>query len=150
MSNVAAQAYARTSLASSNPREIEAQALLKAARQLQDVQANWDGPVGATARLTGRAAGNRRDDAAEPHPEPGGSRCRCCCQRPEKPWRPRRGRTRLDGTDGRVAQSDRSAASAQRRWRRRLWPQAIRSPRPDVLPQAAAVRLALAPVPRPA
>ena len=44
MSNAAAQAYARTSLASSNPREIEAQALLKAARQLQDVQANWDGP----------------------------------------------------------------------------------------------------------
>src|SRR5437016_13354885 len=44
MSNVAAQAYARTSLASSNPREIEAQALLKAARQLQEVQTNWDGP----------------------------------------------------------------------------------------------------------
>lgn len=43
MSN-AAQAYARVSQASSNPREIEAQALLKAARQLQDVQANWDGP----------------------------------------------------------------------------------------------------------
>jgi flagellar protein FlaF len=46
MSNSAAQAYARTSLASAaaNPREIEAQALLKAARQLQDVQTNWDGP----------------------------------------------------------------------------------------------------------
>jgi flagellar protein FlaF len=41
MSN-AAQAYARTSQASSPPREIEAQALLKAARQLQDVQANWN------------------------------------------------------------------------------------------------------------
>src|ERR1700685_4306465 len=40
----AAQAYARTSQASSPPREIEAQALLKAARQLQDVQANWTGP----------------------------------------------------------------------------------------------------------
>ncbi len=46
MSNSAAQAYARTTLASAaaNPREIEAQALLKAARQLQDVQTNWDGP----------------------------------------------------------------------------------------------------------
>jgi flagellar biosynthesis activator protein FlaF len=43
MSN-AAQAYARTSQASSPPREIEAQALLKAARQLQDVQINWKGP----------------------------------------------------------------------------------------------------------
>jgi flagellar biosynthesis activator protein FlaF len=28
----------------SSPREIEAQALLKAARQLQEVQANWAGP----------------------------------------------------------------------------------------------------------
>jgi flagellar biosynthesis activator protein FlaF len=40
----AAQAYARTSQESSPPREIEAQALLKAARQLQDVQNNWKGP----------------------------------------------------------------------------------------------------------
>jgi len=40
----AAQAYARTSQATSNPREIEAQALLKAARQLQEVQNNWEGP----------------------------------------------------------------------------------------------------------
>src|SRR5260370_35056282 len=40
----AAQAYARTSQATAAPREIEAQALLKAARQLQDVQANWTGP----------------------------------------------------------------------------------------------------------
>ena len=40
----AAHAYSRVSHASSSPREIEAQALLKAARQLQDVQANWDGP----------------------------------------------------------------------------------------------------------
>src|SRR3954469_24448543 len=40
----AAQAYARTSHATSHPREIEAQALLKAARQLQDVEANWVGP----------------------------------------------------------------------------------------------------------
>jgi len=39
-----AQAYARTSHATASPREIEAQALLKAARQLQDVQQNWDGP----------------------------------------------------------------------------------------------------------
>lgn len=43
MSN-AAQAYARTSQASSSPREIEAQALLKAARQLLEVQTNWTGP----------------------------------------------------------------------------------------------------------
>ena len=40
----AAQAYARTSQTTAPPREIEAQALLKAARQLQDVQANWSGP----------------------------------------------------------------------------------------------------------
>jgi flagellar protein FlaF len=40
----AAQAYARTSQTTAHPRELEAQALLKAARQLQDVQANWAGP----------------------------------------------------------------------------------------------------------
>jgi flagellar biosynthesis activator protein FlaF len=40
----AAQAYARTSQTTASPRDIEAQALLKAARQLQDVQANWKGP----------------------------------------------------------------------------------------------------------
>ena len=40
----AAQAYSRTSHATAHPREIEAQALLKAARQLQEVQANWLGP----------------------------------------------------------------------------------------------------------
>jgi flagellar protein FlaF len=40
----AAQAYARTSHTTSAPREIEAQALLKAARQLQEVQNNWAGP----------------------------------------------------------------------------------------------------------
>lgn len=40
----AANAYARTSQTTANPREIEAQALLKAARQLQDVQTNWAGP----------------------------------------------------------------------------------------------------------
>jgi flagellar biosynthesis activator protein FlaF len=40
----AAQAYARTSHTTSSPREIEAQALLKAARQLQEVQSNWAGP----------------------------------------------------------------------------------------------------------
>jgi flagellar protein FlaF len=44
MSNAAAQAYARTSQTTASPREIEAQALLKAARQLQEVQANWTGP----------------------------------------------------------------------------------------------------------
>jgi flagellar protein FlaF len=43
MSNVA-QAYTRTAQTTASPREIEAQALLKAARQLQHVQANWAGP----------------------------------------------------------------------------------------------------------
>jgi flagellar biosynthesis activator protein FlaF len=40
----AAQAYSRTSHITGNAREIEAQALLKAARQLRDVQTNWNGP----------------------------------------------------------------------------------------------------------
>jgi flagellar biosynthesis activator protein FlaF len=40
----AAQAYARTSQTTASPRDIEAQALLKAARQLQEVQSNWAGP----------------------------------------------------------------------------------------------------------
>jgi flagellar protein FlaF len=40
----AAQAYARTSQATAHPREIEAQALLMAARKLLDVQTNWAGP----------------------------------------------------------------------------------------------------------
>lgn len=40
----AASAYSRVSQTTATPREIEAQALLKAARQLQDVQANWAGP----------------------------------------------------------------------------------------------------------
>jgi flagellar biosynthesis activator protein FlaF len=44
MSSNAAQAYARTSHTTASPREIEAQALLKAARQLQEVQTNWSGP----------------------------------------------------------------------------------------------------------
>jgi flagellar protein FlaF len=43
MSN-AAQAYQRTSHNTASPREIEAQTLLKAARLLQEVQANWSGP----------------------------------------------------------------------------------------------------------
>ena len=52
----AAQAYARTSQTTSSPREIEAQALLKAARQLQEVQSNWAGPTKAldTALLFNR------------------------------------------------------------------------------------------------
>jgi len=41
MSN-AAQAYARTAQTTASPREIEAQALLKAANKLQDVMNNWD------------------------------------------------------------------------------------------------------------
>jgi len=40
----AAQAYSRTSQVTGNARDIEAQALLKAAKQLRDVQANWTGP----------------------------------------------------------------------------------------------------------
>lgn len=40
----AAQAYARTSQTTGTARDIEAQALLKAAKQLRDVQANWTGP----------------------------------------------------------------------------------------------------------
>jgi flagellar protein FlaF len=44
MSSNAAQAYSRTSQTTASPREIEAQALLKAARQLQDVQTSWTGP----------------------------------------------------------------------------------------------------------
>lgn len=44
MSSSAAQAYSRVSHTTGSPREIEAQALLKAARQLLDVQANWTGP----------------------------------------------------------------------------------------------------------
>lgn len=44
MSN-AAQAYARTSQTTGTARDIEAQALLKAAKQLRDIQANWTGPT---------------------------------------------------------------------------------------------------------
>jgi len=40
----AAQAYSRTSQVTGNAREIEAQALLRAAKELRDVQANWAGP----------------------------------------------------------------------------------------------------------
>lgn len=39
-----AQAYARTAQTTASPREIEAQALLKAANKLQHVMANWDSP----------------------------------------------------------------------------------------------------------
>jgi len=42
--SLAAQAYARTSQTTANPREVEAQALLKAARQLQEVRDSWQGP----------------------------------------------------------------------------------------------------------
>jgi flagellar protein FlaF len=43
MSN-AANAYARVAQTTAAPRDIEAQALLKAARQLEEVKANWNGP----------------------------------------------------------------------------------------------------------
>ena len=42
--STAAQAYSRTSHTTGAPRDIEAQALLKAAQHLQDVQTNWTGP----------------------------------------------------------------------------------------------------------
>lgn len=53
----AAHAYARTAQTTSSPREIEAQALLKAARQLQEVQTNWEG---ADKRLEHALLFNRR------------------------------------------------------------------------------------------
>jgi len=40
----AAQAYARTPQTTGTARELEAQALLMAARKLRDVQNNWTGP----------------------------------------------------------------------------------------------------------
>src|ERR1017187_5124208 len=42
--HTAGQADSSTSPTTPSPRDIEAQALLKAARQLQDVLANWAGP----------------------------------------------------------------------------------------------------------
>ncbi len=42
MPSAASHAYARTAQRISSPRDIEAQALLKAARQLQDVVARWE------------------------------------------------------------------------------------------------------------
>lgn len=39
--SIGANAYARTAQTTATPRDIEAQALLKAARKLQDVIANW-------------------------------------------------------------------------------------------------------------
>ena len=53
----AADAYLRTSHSTSSPREIEAQALLKAARQLQEVQANW---AGSDKKLHSALLFNRR------------------------------------------------------------------------------------------
>jgi flagellar protein FlaF len=49
--------YARNSKTTASPREIEAQALLKAARQLQDVVENWRGP---DSRLTSAILFNRK------------------------------------------------------------------------------------------
>jgi flagellar biosynthesis activator protein FlaF len=53
----AAATYARNSRTTASPREIEAQALLKAARQLQDVVENWRGP---DSRLTSAILFNRK------------------------------------------------------------------------------------------
>jgi len=52
-----AQAYARVSQTTSSPRNIEAQALLKAARQLQEVKESWNG---ADQRLAEALLFNRR------------------------------------------------------------------------------------------
>ena len=53
----AAQAYARTSQNTGTARDIEAQALLKAAKQLRDVQTSWTGP---DARMHKALLFNRR------------------------------------------------------------------------------------------
>lgn len=53
----ATQAYARVSQTTGSAREIESQALLKAARQFQEVQANWAGP---DKKLQDALAFNRR------------------------------------------------------------------------------------------
>ena len=53
----AAQAYSRTSQVTGNAREIEAQALLAAAKNLRDVQTNWTGP---DARMHKALLFNRR------------------------------------------------------------------------------------------
>lgn len=49
----AAHAYARTAQRTASPREIEAQALLMAAKKLQDVVTNWerDGSIGMQSAL---------------------------------------------------------------------------------------------------
>jgi flagellar protein FlaF len=52
-----ANAYARVSQTTSSPRNIEAQALLKAARQLQEVKESWNG---ADQRLADALLFNRR------------------------------------------------------------------------------------------
>lgn len=57
MTSNPAQAYARVSQTTSSPRDIEAQALLKAARQLTEVQDNW---AGADQRLADALLFNRR------------------------------------------------------------------------------------------
>jgi flagellar protein FlaF len=53
----AAQAYARTANTTSSPRETEARALLKAAKQLNDVVAGW---TGADERMHSALLFNRK------------------------------------------------------------------------------------------
>ena len=53
----AAQAYARTADTTASPREIEARALLKAAKQLQDVATGW---AGADERMHSALIFNRK------------------------------------------------------------------------------------------
>jgi len=52
-----ARAYARTANTTASPREAEARALLKAARQLQDVASDW---TGADERLRSALLFNRK------------------------------------------------------------------------------------------
>jgi flagellar protein FlaF len=44
MSSAASNAYARAARETSSPRQVEAQALLMAARKLEEVRSNWAGP----------------------------------------------------------------------------------------------------------
>jgi flagellar protein FlaF len=53
----AAQAYTRAANATASPRELEARALLKAAKQLHDVAVNW---TGADERLYAALLFNRK------------------------------------------------------------------------------------------
>ena len=57
MSTAASNAYAQVARECSSPRDVEAQALLLAARKLQEVRAKWNGP---DANMHNALAFNRR------------------------------------------------------------------------------------------